>query len=80
MLLILALNEKGVQLTWDAGGFEARVIQHEVDHLEGTIYVDKMDPRTLECTAWQQINAHKGRCSISYGPHKKSILERIKLF
>lgn len=28
-------------------GWHARILQHEVDHLDGTLYVDRMDTRTL---------------------------------
>jgi peptide deformylase len=28
-------------------GWHARILQHEVDHLNGTLYVDRMDTRTL---------------------------------
>ena len=28
-------------------GFSAVVAQHECDHLDGVLYVDKADPRTL---------------------------------
>ena len=33
----------------EASGLEARVLQHEIDHLNGTLYVDRMEPRSL-CT------------------------------
>jgi len=31
-----------------AEGFLARVLQHEIDHLNGTLFVDRADPDTLE--------------------------------
>jgi peptide deformylase len=31
-----------------ATGLEARVIQHEIDHLDGILFIDKADPETLE--------------------------------
>lgn len=34
-----------LSLVWE--GFRAAVVQHEVDHLEGTLFVDRADPRTL---------------------------------
>jgi peptide deformylase len=44
---VRALNELGepVNLRWS--GWPARILQHEVDHLDGTLYVDRMDSRTL---------------------------------
>lgn len=28
-------------------GWQARIVQHETDHLSGTVYVDKLEPRSL---------------------------------
>ena len=41
------LNEKGEELTINAQGWYARILQHEIDHLNGTMYVDRMKTRTL---------------------------------
>jgi peptide deformylase len=37
-----AWNEKGKPFTIDADGILARVIQHEYDHLEGALFIDKL--------------------------------------
>ena len=29
-------------------GLEARVIQHEIDHLDGVLFIDRAEPDTLE--------------------------------
>ncbi len=41
------LNEKGETKVIEASGWYARILQHEIDHLHGTMYVDRMYPRTL---------------------------------
>ncbi|WP_428389762.1 peptide deformylase [Mucisphaera sp.] len=41
---IEAQNEQGETITLTAEGFPARVWQHEYDHLEGTMIIDKMTP------------------------------------
>lgn len=41
------LDEHGKPRVIQAQGWYARILQHEVDHLGGTIYVDRMLPRTL---------------------------------
>ncbi len=38
---VRALNADGDPLTVEASGFEARVIQHEVDHLDGVLILDR---------------------------------------
>ncbi|MDR1373997.1 MAG: peptide deformylase [Treponema sp.] len=39
---IQAWNEKGRPFTLDAGGLLARIIQHEYDHLEGVLFIDRL--------------------------------------
>ena len=41
------LDEKGEPKVIEASGWYARILQHEIDHLGGTMYVDHMYPRTL---------------------------------
>lgn len=38
-----AYGRDGSPLRFDADGFHARVVQHECDHLDGVVYVDRMD-------------------------------------
>jgi peptide deformylase len=37
-----AYGRDGTPLAFDADGFHARVVQHECDHLDGVVYVDRM--------------------------------------
>ena len=41
------LNERGEPVTIKAQGWYARILQHEIDHLNGTLYIDRMKTRTL---------------------------------
>ena len=43
-----ALNEDGQKVTINAKGIMAVVLCHEIDHLNGTVFTDKMIPGTLE--------------------------------
>jgi peptide deformylase len=38
-----ALDENGTPFTRGAGGLLAQIIQHETDHLDGTLFVDRSD-------------------------------------
>jgi peptide deformylase len=40
---VQAWNEKGRPFTLSAEGMLARVIQHELDHLNGILFIDKLD-------------------------------------
>jgi peptide deformylase len=42
-----ALDEQGRPVTVSARGWYARILQHELDHLDGTLYVDRMETRSF---------------------------------
>lgn len=44
---VRGLDEQGVEQTWRVRGWPARILQHENDHLAGTIYVDRMQTRSF---------------------------------
>lgn len=39
---VQALNERGERIEFRCGGLLARVVQHEVDHLNGILFIDRM--------------------------------------
>jgi peptide deformylase len=41
------LDHKGNEKAIEASGWYARILQHEIDHLQGTVYIDRMYTRTL---------------------------------
>lgn len=43
---VKALNEKGRPVQFRCGGLLARAVQHEVDHLNGILFIDRMDKAT----------------------------------
>jgi len=44
---VTGLTPEGEPYSWGTSGWPARILQHEVDHLDGTLYVDRMNTRTL---------------------------------
>ena len=42
-----ATESVAVPRVWRLRGWPARILQHEIDHLNGTLYVDRMYPRSL---------------------------------
>lgn len=65
---VKALNEKGDEIVHNFKGWNARIAQHENDHLNGVLFTDVMNPKTLRCTNWQVINAKGGRIEVPYYP------------
>ena len=43
-----AYDERNRQVSRRVKGLEARVIQHEIDHLDGILFIDRVEPDTLE--------------------------------
>ena len=50
---VSAMNENGKPFVLDADGLLARVIQHEYDHLDGVLYLDRGDKAFEEKTVEQ---------------------------
>jgi len=46
-VVVECLDENGAAKTIEASGWYARILQHEIDHLHGGLYVDRMHSRTL---------------------------------
>jgi peptide deformylase len=40
-------DEQGAPRRIEAQGWYARILQHEIDHLEGRLYIDRMEPRSF---------------------------------
>jgi peptide deformylase len=45
---VKALNEKGKVIEFRAGGLLARAVQHETDHLNGILFIDRMERKQKE--------------------------------
>ena len=45
-VFVKALNGKGKPVEFRCGGLLARVVQHEADHLNGILFIDRMDRKT----------------------------------
>jgi peptide deformylase len=43
-VVVEALDEQGRKLELDAEGYLSRAIQHELDHLDGVLFVDRLSP------------------------------------
>ena len=43
---VKALNEKGKPVDFRCGGLLARAVQHETDHLNGILFIDRMDRKS----------------------------------
>ncbi|MBX3095223.1 MAG: peptide deformylase, partial [Fimbriimonadaceae bacterium] len=46
-IVVRGLDRKGRETVFEMEGLAARVVQHEIDHLDGILFIDKADPATL---------------------------------
>jgi len=50
------LDHRGKSKTIEASGWYARILQHEIDHLHGNLYIDRMRSRTFSSTQnWEKF-------------------------
>ena len=42
-LRMRGLNQRGVPITFKASGYFARIVQHEYDHLQGKLFIDRLN-------------------------------------
>lgn len=48
---VSCLDHRGEAQIIEASGWYARILQHEIDHLHGGLYIDRMDPRSFTSQA-----------------------------
>ncbi|MFQ3667344.1 MAG: peptide deformylase [Fimbriimonadaceae bacterium] len=46
-VVVEAYDRKGKPVAYELEGLPARVVQHEIDHLDGVLFIDKVDAATL---------------------------------
>lgn len=56
-VVVEAMNPDGEPVSIDAGGLLARILQHEVDHLDGILFLDRVSAlkRKLLLNRWQKV-------------------------
>ncbi len=45
---VSALDGEGLPISLEAQGLQAKVIQHEIDHLDGVLFIDRLPPVTRD--------------------------------
>ncbi|MEU0673493.1 peptide deformylase [Streptomyces sp. NPDC006172] len=64
-------DEAGRPLDEVFGGWPARIVQHETDHLDGVLYLDRAEPRSLAANEtvlrrWAQPTPHKAARELGF--------------
>lgn len=70
-VVVEALDERGQNRRIEAHGWYARILQHEIDHLHGTLYIDRMAPRSF--MSLENFNRYWGKLPV------QAVREALKL-
>ena len=57
-LVLHAVDVEGAPFSIELSGYAARIVQHELDHLDGCLYVDRSDSRSL-CTNREYVRRRR---------------------
>ncbi len=62
-VVVEALDPEGKPLRIDASGLLARILQHEVDHLDGILFIDRVSPlkRKMLLKKWEKKRRDNGK-------------------
>ncbi|MFI6348834.1 peptide deformylase [Streptomyces sp. NPDC050560] len=65
-----ALDGRGRAVVEEYAGWPARIVQHETDHLGGTLYLDRAEPRSLvsapQAPRWTQPTPHAAARALGF--------------
>jgi peptide deformylase len=64
------LDQKGTERRIEASGWHARILQHEIDHLNGSLYIDRMAARSFTTLDnfgrhWKQLPVAEARKALA---------------
>jgi peptide deformylase len=52
---VKARDPKGKEIRIKADGWFARILQHEIDHLDGILYIDRIDPKDVRPVSEDEV-------------------------
>lgn len=76
-VLLSGFNENGESTEVHLKGWNARIAQHEVDHLNGQVFVDIMEKKSFNCVTWAAVNRNGGQLSIPFYPTKDLLRQQV---
>ena len=59
-IIVEGLDVNGEPIRLETNGLEARILQHEIDHLDGVLFVDYMDGLTREAVLKEYLEQKEG--------------------
>lgn len=68
-------NEDGLVIEQIATGFYARVLQHEIDHLNGVLITDRLSPECVQGTFVQMLSLRRAELSADKRKHFNELIK-----
>jgi peptide deformylase len=59
VIVVKGINKEGELVQFRATELEARIICHELDHLDGILFIDRADPKTLHMLSPEEAAAER---------------------
>ena len=66
-VIVKGMDETGKPLRLRAEEYAARVIQHEVDHLDGILFIDRADPSSLHQLTAEELEEERDEDALTVG-------------
>lgn len=70
---VIYQDETGTEVSKIEQGFYARVLQHEIDHLNGLLITDRLTPECLQGTVEEMLEIRRAELS----PEKRELLDKL---
>jgi peptide deformylase len=70
-VMVHGQDERGQPVSVDARGFLARAVQHEADHLDGVLFVDRLSPLKRQFLKRQLAALARGEVPEGYHPVRR---------
>jgi peptide deformylase len=67
-VVVRGQDERGQPVSIEAAGFLARAVQHEADHLDGVLFVDRLSPLKRQFLKHQLAALARGEVPEGYHP------------
>ena len=75
-----ALDGEGKVVRWSPSGWSARILQHEFDHLQGKMFIDRALPESLSFDYWKIVNNRQGDFRLPFDGIKPGVTKFMSGF
>ena len=74
------LDQEGNDIKWSPSGWSARIAQHEFDHLQGKMFIDRAVLESLSFDYWKIVNMRQGQFRLPFDGIKPGVAKFMSGF